>query len=68
MPTSVRIFSGIEKIDFMTSYIITADDAVFLFRFMYFWDVCRQTADSGIDYGCFMDIILKPNLEIFSFE
>ena len=29
-------FSGIDKTDFTTSYIITADDAVFPFRFMYF--------------------------------
>ena len=29
-------FSGIDKIDFTSSYIITADDAVFPFRFMYF--------------------------------
>ena len=32
MPTSVQHFSGIHK----TSYVITVDDAVFPFTFMYF--------------------------------
>ena len=57
MPTSVEHFSGIDKIDFMTSYIIMVDDSVFPFRYMYFWDVWRQTPDFGIDDGYFADII-----------